>query len=460
MLNLLVKPVWVLMEMEVQDQVGHDAWGLYAALLSLGFLLLTLADMGINQYATKTLASQPEQLQAYFPTLFSTKLLLTLVYPLLMLGIGWGLGYEAEALWLLLWLSLVQAGNNLAQFFRANFQAMQRFRLDAWLSVAERLALILLTLGLFFTTLTLERFVMARLLAVGLVIGLFYLLIARSYGWLRPRFRGLEVKRVLRYSFSFALLTVLYSVLDKIDQVMLERLVGPVENGLYVGAYRWLEAFSMFLWIILPIFFARFAYYPDQPAKQQRLLLFGQKITAIPLLFVSLFVMFFGEKLLFLFDGSSSQQVTTMTQCLQVLFIAVAINSIFSIYSTLLTSTGHERYVNRLILGGIALNVVLNGIFIPQYGAVASAWTTVVSYAAMNLAYVVYIEWRLDLRISYRQLGRLLLLAGLGGAIFWGLSQWPLPWWLVTGLAGMLYLALTWLLGLIRRSDWENLRKE
>ena len=165
-LNLLVKPVWVLMEMELQDQIGHEAWGLYAALLSLGYLLLTFADLGINQYATKTLASQPEMLRTHFPVLFSAKILLTLLYPFLMILVGWALGYREEALYLLFLLCLVQGGNQLAQFFRANFQALQQFNIDAWLSVAERIVLIGLTLGLFWLGLSLERFVMARLLAV------------------------------------------------------------------------------------------------------------------------------------------------------------------------------------------------------------------------------------------------------------------------------------------------------
>ncbi len=173
------------MEMEIQDQVGHDAWGLYAALLSLGYLLLTFADLGINQYSTKTLASKPELLKTYFPVLFSAKLLLTLLYPFVMLLVGWALGYREESLYLLFLLCLIQGGNQLAQFFRANFQALQQFKVDAWLSVAERIVLVALTLGLFWMGMTLKGFVMTRLLAVVFTIVLFYLLLARNHGVFR-----------------------------------------------------------------------------------------------------------------------------------------------------------------------------------------------------------------------------------------------------------------------------------
>ncbi len=447
------------MEMEIQDQVGHDAWGLYAALLSLGYLLLTFADLGINQYSTKTLASKPELLKTYFPVLFSAKLLLTLLYPFVMLAVGWVLGYREESLYLLFLLCLIQGGNQLAQFFRANFQALQQFKVDAWLSVAERIVLIALTLGLFWMGMTLKGFVMARLLAVVFTIILFYLLLARNHGVFRPKWEFPRIKEVVGLSMSFALMTILYSVHDKIDQVMVERLAGSVENGLYAGAYRWLEAFSMYLWIILPIFFARFAYYSKDLAEQEKLLHFGQKITAIPLMFVSVFVFFFGGKLLFLFDDSTPEQIEVMTTCLSILFLTVFVNSIFSIFSTLLTSTGHEKQVNVIIIAGIALNIIGNYLFIPEYGAVASAWTTLATYLGMNLAYTVYLQVRINIALPYFQMLKLFSLGGLAIGIFYGLNMFSLPWWAVTMIAGMIYSSLVFGLGLIRISDLKSLGK-
>ncbi len=453
-----MKPVWVLLEMELQDRLGHETWGLYAALLSLGYLFLSFADLGINQYATQTLAGQPHMVSRQFPVLFSAKIALTLLYPILMIGAGGLLGYREESLYLLFLLCLVQGGNHLAQFFRANFQALQVFNIDAWLSVAERLVLIVLTVGLLLTSLTLEGFILARLIAVAISIGLFYYLLARHQGGLRPRWDFPQIQQVVRMSFSFALMTMLYSLHDKIDQVMVERLSGSTESGLYAGAYRWMEAFSMYLWLILPIFFARFAYFIHQPAEQQRLLHFGQKITALPLIFVSLFVLFYSEKLLFLFQGSLPEEIAVMAACLQVLFLTLLMNSIFSIYSTLLTATGHVKPVNRLIIGGIALNVTLNALFIPRYGAIASAWTTFLSYLLMDLAYIFYLHLRVDILLPHRQTMKLLFLAGAGAGLFYLAQHLGLSWWAATLCCGPAYGLMAMLLGLIRMSDFQALR--
>lgn len=453
LLNLLIKPIWVLTEMEVQDVVGHDAWGMYAAALSFGFLFLTLADLGINYYAIKFLASEPEQLREVFPQLISVKFLLLLVYPLLMYGAGAALGYEREQLHLLWLLCLVQAGAQFMEFFRANFRAMQRFRLDAWLSVLDRLLLLGLVGLLFATTLSIETFVYARLAAIALTVLIFYGLLTRLYGWLRPRFRWKLVRGLIRLSLPFAAMTMLSSIHDKVDQVMLERLAGDLPTGLYAAAYRWLDAFSMYLWIVLPIFFARFAFLMHDRQQQQRLFHLGQLITGLPLTFICVFGFFFGEKLLFLYDRSTPEELSIILSCLQALFVALLINGNLAVFGTLLTATGHERFVNWLMGFSIALNVLLNFLLIPSYGAVACAWSTVGSFILMGVGYVGYVHLRLAVAVPWRPLTLQLLAGGLLMGCFWALDAAELPWWATTLLAGGFYTALVFGLRLIRVSE-------
>ena len=106
-----------------------------------------------------------------------------------------------------------------------------------------------------------------------------------------------KFKGIVKQAFPFAIITILYSVHDKVDQVMLERMLpepnGAHETGLYAGAYRWVDAVSMYLWTVLPIFFARFASKIHSPKAQTQLLEFGQAVAAIPMIFVSVFVVKF-----------------------------------------------------------------------------------------------------------------------------------------------------------------------
>lgn len=452
LLNLFIKPVWLLVENLVQNAVGHNDWGMYSALFSLGFLFLAIADLGINQFTTKTLASEPAKMPAYFPNFLSTKVLLTLLYPLLMIGVGWLLGYRGMELRFLVVLSLLHGVLQIVAFFRANYQAMQRFQIDGLLSIFDRLLSLLFVGFLFLTQIDIGRFIYARLFAVLLTMVIFYVAISRVYGWLRPRFEWPLIRRLVRLSLPFALVTVLYSIHDKVDQVMLERLYSKEETGLYVGAYRWLDAFTMYLWTVLPIFFARFAFFLKDNKEQERLLHFGQIICALPMIFVSIWVFFYGEQLLFLFSASTGTQLATMTASLKVLFLAAFLNGFFAIFSTLLTATGHERVINRIVALSILLNIVLNFLFIPQYGAVASAWTTVLSYAFMDLVYVVYVERYLDIRVPYGQMMRLFVAAGVLLFAFLALGFLAWPWYVISALAGLVFAGAALLLGLVSRS--------
>ena len=459
LLNLLIKPAWLLMENLVQNAVGHSDWGMYSALFSLGFLFLALADLGINQYTTKTLASEPDKIPSHFPNLLSVKALLTLAYPFLMIGVGWLLGYRGQELYFLAVLCLMHGLLQIVAYFRANYQAMQRFKTDGLLSIFDRLISLLLVGFLFLTQLDIAAFIYARLVGVLLTMVIFYLAITRLYGWLRPRLEWPLIRKMLRMSLPFAIVTVLYSVHDKVDQVMLERLYSKEETGLYVGAYRWLDAFMMYLWTVLPIFFARFAFFIHDNREKERLLHFGQVICALPMIFASVWVFFYGEHLLFLFTGSTPAQMDTMLGCLKVLFVAALINSFFSIFSTLLTSTGYERVINRIAGVSILLNIALNFVFIPRYGAVASAWTTVLSYLFMDLAYLIYVERRLAIRVPYGQMLRLAVAAGLLGCVFWGMGYTGWPWYAVSVVAGVVFAGAGLLLGPVARNTLGLLRR-
>lgn len=432
--------MWVLVEMKVQDVIGHADWGMYAALLSFGFLFITLADLGVNYFATKTLAGQPELMRSYFPNLLTFKIFITLLYPFVMVVAGWILGYGERELYMLLLLCLVHGAGQILQFFRANFQAMQRFRIDGIFSVLDRLVLLIIVGVLFVTKMDIDSFVYGRLIAIGVSVLICYLVLLKLYGWMAPQLDRALISKIVKQSLPFAMMTVLYSIHDKVDQVMLERMAGETANGLYVAAYRWLDAFSMYLWTVLPIFFARFAFFIDDIKEQERLLHFGQVIASLPLIFVSVFVFFYGEQLLFLYDNSTTEELDVMRSCLQALFGAALLNAVFAIFSTLLTSTGYERYVNRMVAVAIVLNIVLNAIFIPEYGAIACAWSTLVSYAVMDVAYVIYIFRNLDIQVPWSQMVRLFLLAGGLAGLMYGLDLAGLSWLWVTAISGLAFV--------------------
>ena len=422
-LNLAIKPGWILVENLVQNRLGHAAFGTFSALYALALVAASVSDLGLTQHTTRRVAAEPGFLPDFFPTLLPLKGGLSGLFLGLMLVVGWGLGYRGAALG---WLALIGASlllTQYAQFLRGPIQGQQRFGLDAGLSVLEKALLLGLVLALVPTGwLSLGTYVGARVAAAALTCAVFSVVVARLLGgWVRPRLVPQAARGLLREALPLALITLLYGLNERVDMVMIERLAGAREAGLYAGAYRWTDAAMMYLWTVLPLFFARFAHADStDPAVRTQLLSVGQRIAAAPLLLVVAGVLMRGEVLFWQFSSSTPAELARMTLCLQLLFLNVLVHAFFAIYSTLLTSTNMERPVSRLVAVSIGLNVLLNLLLLPRFGAVAGAANTLGCAALVSGGYVWLVARRTGIVVPWEHLARLGGVFGLTvGGWYW-----------------------------------------
>ncbi len=460
LLNLAVKPGWILVENLVQDRLGHAAFGLVAALSALAVAVAALADLGLTPYAVQRLAAEPDFLGQEFPVLLPLRGGLGLAALAALLPLGWALGYRGPQLGL---LAAVAAGlllTQYGQFLRGPVQARQHFNTDAVLSVLEKALLLAVLLALLPGGLTLGGYVGARLGAAAFTAVLLYGLMTRLFGHVRYRWRWGSARAMLRQSAPFALIVVLYGVNERVDMVMLERLASPAEAGYYAGAYRWVDAVMMYVWTLLPLFFAKFAAARHDRPAQRALLWFGQRVVAVPLLLLVAFVLFRGEMLFWQQRHSTPAELARMAQCLRILFLNVLVHAFFALYATLLNSTGHVRLVSRLVAVSIVLNLGLNLLTLPRYGAVAAAWNTLICAAVVSGGYVALVRGRTGVPVPWELLAR--LGAAFGGlcAVWYALQTFAhLPWVLESALAALAFAGLVLALGVVRPAELRQLRR-
>ena len=131
LLNLLVKPGWVVVENLVQDRLGHATFGLVTALSALTLVVAALSDLGLTPYAVQRVAAEPRFLAETFPTLLPLRGALNFVALAAMLLIGWGLGYRGPELLLLGAVGAALLLAQYGQFLRGTLQAHQKFNTDA-----------------------------------------------------------------------------------------------------------------------------------------------------------------------------------------------------------------------------------------------------------------------------------------------------------------------------------------
>ncbi|WP_262710087.1 oligosaccharide flippase family protein [Hymenobacter aquaticus] len=459
LLNLLVKPGWVVVENLVQDRLGHAVFGTFTALLNWTLIVASVSDLGTTQLTTKRMAANPEFLGEYFPTLLPLKGWLSVLFLGLMVGSGWLLGYRGHTLTLLALTGASLLVTQYTQFLRGTLQAHQRFNTDAVLSVLEKALLLLFVLALLPVGITLDRYVGARSVAVLFTFVVLYALVTRLYGRVRFKLKWDHARGLLKASLPLALITLVYGLNERVDMLMLERLASPAEAGYYAAAYRWVDAIMMYLWTVLPLFFAKFAFVTGKREEQQELLWFGQRVVTVPLLFVCAFVLFRGEVLFWQFTHSTGPELARMTLSLKILFVNVLVHAFFAIYSTLLTSTNHEKPVSGLVAGSIGLNVVLNVLLLPRYGAVAAALNTLLCVVFVSGGYLWLVQRRAGVAIPWGTIARLLLAFGLLCAAFWGLRLWLNQWLLEAVGAGLAFVGILFGTGILRVAELKALRR-
>lgn len=450
LLNLLVKPGWVVVENLVQDRIGHVAFGTYTALSSLTIILATFSDVGLTHYTIKRIAAAPEYLATYFPTILPLRGALNVVALLALLGLGWAVGYQGLQLGMLAVIGGALLLTQYGQFLRGTLQAHQRFNTDAVLSVLEKLLLLGLVLLLLPMGLSLQAYVWARFVAAAFTAMLLYALMVRLFGRIRYRWQWAHARQTLLETLPFALITLLYGANERVDMVMLERLASPTEASYYAGAYRWVDAVMMYVWTIMPLFFARFAAVLHSRSEQRDLLWFGQRVITLPLLLACAFVLFRGELLFWQFTHSTNVEIARMTLCLKILFLNVLVQAFFSIYSSLLNSTHYVRTVSWLVALSLGLNIVLNVLLLPLYGATAAALNTLLCAALVSIGYVWLVHHRAQVEVPWNLLARLSTAFVLLCSGWYGLQHLlSLPWLIECTVATVGFVVLSVGLGLV-----------
>lgn len=138
-------------------------------------------------------------------------------------------------------------------------------------------------------------------------------------------------------------------------------------------------------------------------------------------------------------------------------FVAISTTYVFG---TLLTANGNLRQLNYLAFAGMLLNLGLNLVLIPKYGAYGSAWASLVTQSLMAVLQVVLCFIYFKFTIRYRYLLKLVIfLAGVFGAAEFS-SALSFDWIINLGIMIAISLLLAALLRLLNVAHFFRILKD
>lgn len=399
-LNLLIKPFWMLgVDRAVQNTVGPAEYGIYFTLFNFSFLFNIFLDVGITNFNNKNIAQNNHLLTKHFSGLFLLKLMLSVVYMLLTLLIAFILRYDINQSKFLFILATNQFLTSIILYLRSNLSGLHLFKTDSIVSVLDRLIMIIICSiwlwgNVIETKMNILWFAYSQTIALAVTSIIAFIIVFNKAKSFKFSFNWAFNLMILKKSFPFAILVLLMTFYNRIDTVMLERLLkdGGEQSGIYAMAYRLLDSANMIAYLFSVILLPMFAKMIKHNESIEELAKLSFKLLIVPAIIVAVVSIFYAHdimKLLYKYRIGEASDVFGILMCC---FMATATTYVFG---TLLTANGNLKYLNTMALGGMVLNIALNFILIPKYKVMGAACSSLITQfitagIQMALAYKIF----------------------------------------------------------------------
>ena len=394
-INLLVKPFWILgVDRTVQNMVGDASYGTYLAIFNFSYLFYIVLDIGLTNFNSKKIAQNNNLLSKYFVGISQAKIFLSIIYFIIIFVIGLFIGYNTEQLKLLAVVGLNQVLLSFVLYVRSNISALLLFKTDSILSVLDRVLMILICSFLLWSgifprsSFNIYWFVYSQTISYVITLIVAIYIVLKHTGKLTIKFNFPFILMIIKKSLPYALLVLLMSFYNKLEPVLIERIlpkdISAIQAGIYARAYRLFDAGNnisyLFSVILLPLFAAVIKKGEDLQSLVKQsfaLILTMTCIIAVVCVFYSHNLM----ELLYTIQENESietyniriSESSTILQILMGSFVSISITYIFG---TLLTANGNLKQLNIVAAIGVVINLTLNFIFIPIFEAKGAAFTS------------------------------------------------------------------------------------
>lgn len=432
-INLVIKPTYLFgVERVVQNEVSENLYGIYFSILNLTLMLSIVADFGMQNFNTRYIAQHPHLLNKYFPAFLLAKALLSLLYALLLVLVGWLTGYLQEYPGILLGMTLCQVLNSLVMYLRSNLAGLGLYWIDSLVSVLDRLIVILilgipLWLGYFEAgSFDLQWFVNGQLIGFGTSALVAFVIVRYYTGAFHFRLNWLRMYVIIKSGMPYALAFILMSVYTRIDAPLMERMLsdGREQTNLYASAFRLLEASNVIGYLFAGLLIPMYARMLKAKQDVRPLAQLGIQIIWSGAISLVMCTLVFRQAIMESLYTSGGVYSGNILGWVIVSFIPM---SGVYIFSSLLVAQGSLKELNRVYVVGVLLNLGLNLWLIPVHKAMGAAIANCITQGLIFGAQLYLCQRILGVGLSGRQLlkfGALVLVTFSLAALSW-YYLWP-----------------------------------
>lgn len=425
LVNLMIKPLYIFgIERNIQNFVGAENYGLFYSLFNLSFILSFILDPGITSYNNRHIAQNEHLLSSSFSNIISTKILLTVIYVIAVLFYALLSNFNTTEWQMILLLILGQIFNSFTLYNRSNLAGMHLFKVDTFISILDKLLMIIICVPILYFNIyqkefNINTFIFIQTISLFVAASVSFLLVKKHTEFFKIHINWEKFRSILKESYPFAILALLMLVYTKIDTVLLKELHanGNLEVGVYAAAYRLIDALNMIAVLFSGLLYPLFARMIKEKQNIEALVKTAFSLLIIPALTFAIYCITYANELMQVLYINHVVESAAIFKILMLAFVFICNGYIFG---TLLTANGNIRLLNQIAIVGVLVNIVCNVILIPIYGAIGSAYISLLSFVLVTSLqfYFSYKKFKIHIGLPYLIKGIFTMLLIVGICIF------------------------------------------
>lgn len=370
----------------VMRSLSVSEFGLYSYAVAFVTFFAFVADGGLSQYIVKKVAQNPDSAKEVYQDAQGAQIVISALTLFALLSTAWWFNARHEFFTMaVLGLGIVVTGYITPIFSTLIARGSRHLILRKDMLTSVGRLVYVLTVSMLKPTVLM--FAMTNLVVAG--VALLYCIYIRTSFEHRFLFSfhlsAARTRTILREGAPFAFLMVANILYNRVDIVMLKYLSGEFEVGLYTGATQFVYPFMFISSALATAIFPHLSRSVGTGQSLGTLRKSAFILMGTAGLLLSLFLYFAAPYFFHAFFGTKfDASVPVFKILVWYLFIVFS----YGTFSNIVVAKGHAALLFKVTVAMLALNMLLNFIFIPQYGAVGAAVVTLICETLLCLVIV------------------------------------------------------------------------
>tara|TARA_B100000686_G_scaffold42013_1_gene43836 strand:+ start:4656 stop:5873 length:1218 start_codon:yes stop_codon:yes gene_type:complete len=365
----------------VSRQLGPALFGIFSFLTTVVISANCFSSLGLDVWMIREITKAPEKAKEYFSAILGLKVVTSLVTIALVFFIFQLADLSKGILNLLGIISISIIFNSISQTLWHYGDCFREFIYHSFLWAASNVIKSLTGIVLVSICQELKVLVIGIVFAEALALALSIYVIQKKYGNFKPQFQLLSGWNLLKQSSPIGMGVVFSVLYFRLDTVMLQLMTDERTVGLYNAAYKLFE-----LVLVLPhsLMIVLFPGLVDEfHSQKEKFKVSLKKVLVVYVGVGSIFSLPFFYYSFEVVDLIYGAYFLPSGEILKILATAMVLSFLIFLLSNVLIVSGQEQKNARILVGATLLNLILNLIWIPKYGAIGAAWSTVACEMAL-----------------------------------------------------------------------------